>query len=124
MIDPTSEERRMTATRRALFVMVIGVSLTSWAFAQSPKPRARDLGVPFEGTPGPLNAITDITGIEVGETTIIEGTGEHAARTGVTIIWPKGKKWEPVFAGLGLRRAIIPSAAQPSGRLASRGRPG
>jgi D-aminopeptidase len=89
----------MTATRRALFVMVIGVSLTSWAFAQSPKPRARDLGVPFEGTPGPLNAITDITGVEVGETTIIEGTGEHAARTGVTIIWPKGKKWEPVFAG-------------------------
>jgi D-aminopeptidase len=89
----------MTATRRALFVMAIGVGLTSWSFAQSAKPRARDLGVPFDGTPGRLNAITDIAGIEVGETTIIEGAGEHAARTGVTIVWPRGKKWEPVFAG-------------------------
>src|SRR5262245_51978507 len=89
----------MTATRRALFAMIIGVSLPSSASAQSSKPRARDLGVPFEATPGPLNGITDITGLEVGETTIVEGTGAHAARTGVTIIWPKGKKWDPVFAG-------------------------
>jgi D-aminopeptidase len=89
----------MTDTRRALFVMLIGVGLTSWPFAQSAKPRARDVGVPFEGTPGRMNAITDVAGIEVGETTIIEGAGEHAARTGVTIIWPRGKKWEPVFAG-------------------------
>ena len=70
---PTFEETRMTGMRRALFAMVIGVSLPSWALAQSPKPRARDLGVPFDGTPGPLNAITDIAGIEVGETTIIRG---------------------------------------------------
>ena len=85
--------------RRALFAMVMGVGLPSWALAQSPKPRARDLGVPFDGIPGPLNAITDVAGIEVGETTIIEGTGATAARTGVTIIWPKGKRWAPVFAG-------------------------
>jgi D-aminopeptidase len=65
----------------------------------APKPRARDLGVPFDGTPGPLNAITDVTGIEVGYTTLISGDGEHAVRTGVTAVLPKGKKWEPVFAG-------------------------
>src|SRR5579872_3631455 len=50
--------------------------------------RARDLGVPFDGTPGPLNAITDIAGIEVGHTTLIEG---DSVRTGVTVIWPRGR---------------------------------
>lgn len=69
--------------------------------AQEPRarPRARDLGVPFEGVPGPLNAITDIAGIEVGHATVIQGEGARAARTGVTVVWPRGKKWEPVFAG-------------------------
>jgi len=52
------------------------------------KPRARDLGVPFDGVPGPLNAITDIDGIEVGHTTLIEGAN---VRTGVTIVFPRGK---------------------------------
>ena len=62
-----------------------------------PKPRARDLGIPFEGTPGPNNAITDVAGTEVGCTTIIEGTD---VRTGVTIIHPRGKSHhDPVFAG-------------------------
>jgi len=61
------------------------------------KPRARDLGVPFEGTPGPLNAITDISGVEVGHTTLIEG---DSVRTGVTAIWPRGKQSsDPVFGG-------------------------
>ena len=69
------------------------------------KPRARDLGVPFEGTPGPLNAITDVTGVEVGHATLISGEGElrvgvGPVRTGVTAILPRGKEdWEPVFAG-------------------------
>lgn len=63
------------------------------------EPRARDLGVPFEGTPGALNAITDVAGVEVGQTTLISGEGAHAVRTGVTVILPKGKKWEPVFGG-------------------------
>jgi len=59
--------------------------------------RARDLGVPFEGTPGPGNAITDISGIEVGHTTLIEG---DSVRTGVTVIWPRGKQSDdPTFGG-------------------------
>jgi D-aminopeptidase len=60
--------------------------------------RARDLGLPFEGTPGPLNAITDVAGIEVGYTTLISG---ESVRTGVTAIHPRGKDdpGHPVAAG-------------------------
>ena len=62
------------------------------------KPRARDLGVPFEGTPGALNAITDVAGVEVGHTTLIRGdgklvVGEGPVRTGVTAIFPRGKEF-------------------------------
>lgn len=68
------------------------------------RPRARDLGVPFRGTPGPLNAITDIPGVEVGHTTLIRGegalvVGQGPVRTGVTAILPRGKTYQPVFAG-------------------------
>jgi L-aminopeptidase/D-esterase-like protein len=61
-----------------------------------PRPRARELGVPFEGTPGPLNAITDVTGVTVGHETIIRGQGDldvgkGPVRTGVTAIFPRGK---------------------------------
>src|SRR5438093_2080648 len=69
------------------------------------RPRARDLGVPFDGTPGPLNAITDVAGIEVGMTTIISGegalkVGTGPVRTGVTAILPRGKtSMDQVFAG-------------------------
>jgi L-aminopeptidase/D-esterase-like protein len=72
--------------------------------AQS-KPRARDLGVPFDGNPGPLNAITDVKGVEVGYTTLISGSGKlqvgiGPVRTGVTAILPRGKDFtDPVFAG-------------------------
>ena len=63
-------------------------------------PRARQLGVPFEGSPGPLNAITDIAGLEVGHTTLISGEGDQAVRTGVTAVWPRGKQsGAPVFGG-------------------------
>ena len=60
------------------------------------KPRARDLGVPFDGTPGAYNAITDVRGVEVGHTTLISGSGklkvgEGPVRTGVTAIHPRGK---------------------------------
>jgi L-aminopeptidase/D-esterase-like protein len=59
--------------------------------------RARDLGIPFEGTTGTYNAITDVQGVTVGYATVIEG---ESARTGVTIIHPRGgKNHEPVFAG-------------------------
>jgi L-aminopeptidase/D-esterase-like protein len=55
--------------------------------------------VPFDGTPGPLNAITDVAGVEVGMTTINTGEGAKAVRTGVTVVFPRGKKFDPVFAG-------------------------
>ncbi len=66
--------------------------------------RARDLGIPFDGMPGPLNAITDVAGVTVGHSTIIKGdgklvTGPGPVRTGVTAILPRGKKYDPVFAG-------------------------
>jgi L-aminopeptidase/D-esterase-like protein len=62
------------------------------------KLRARDLGIPFEGTPGKFNALTDVPGVTVGYSTIIEGTD---ARTGVTIIHPRGiDDPTPVFAGV------------------------
>jgi len=87
-------------------VVVAGVVLTllAPALTAQQKPRARALGVPFDGTPGPLNAITDVAGVEVGHTTIIEGSGPLVpgtgpVRTGVTAILPKGKTWAPVFAG-------------------------
>ncbi len=65
------------------------------SFSQA-KPRARDLGVPFDGTPGANNAITDVKGVEVGHTTLISGSGklkvgEGPVRTGVTAIHPRGK---------------------------------
>ena len=66
------------------------------AYVASPVKRARDLGVPFDGTPGELNAITDVPGVEVGQTTLIEGegklvVGKGPVRTGVTAILPLGK---------------------------------
>ena len=66
--------------------------------------RARDLGVPFDGTPGPMNAITDVAGVEVGQVTLISGEGtlqrgKGPVRTGVTAILPRGRKYDPVFAG-------------------------
>ena len=66
-------------------------------------PRARDLGIPFSGVPGELNAITDVSGVEVGHSTIISGEGANVigkgpVRTGVTAIFPRGKKHGPVFA--------------------------
>ena len=77
-------------------------------FAQtgsSSQPRARDLGIPFDGTPGPLNAITDVPGVEVGYKTLISGegrlvVGQGPVRTGVTAILPRGKgNVKSVFAG-------------------------
>lgn len=79
------------------------------AFAQQQaprKPRARELGVPFEGAPGPLNAITDVAGVTVGHTTLIAGEGKleigkGPVRTGVTAVLPRGNDsmMNPVFAG-------------------------
>jgi D-aminopeptidase len=85
------------------FIVIFSL-LTAVAVAQT-KPRARDLGVPFDGTPGPLNAITDVKGVEVGHTTLISGDGPlkvgvGPVRTGVTAILPRGKdSKDSVFAG-------------------------
>jgi len=75
------------------------------AAAQGRPPRARDLGVPFDGTPGPLDAITDVKGVMVGHSTIVRGAGRLRAgqgpvRTGVTVIFPRGRdNLAPAFAG-------------------------
>ena len=66
--------------------------------------RARELGIPLDGTPGDLNAITDVRGVEVGQVTLISGqgkliVGKGPVRTGVTAVLPRGKKYDPVFAG-------------------------
>src|SRR5215213_6574534 len=73
--------------------------------AQTAPERARDLGIPLDGTPGRLNAITDVPGVTVGHTTLIQGTGQlrvgmGPVRTGVTAVFPRGKgDLSPVFAG-------------------------
>jgi D-aminopeptidase len=72
--------------------------------ADAKKPRGRDLGVPFEGSPGSFNGITDVAGVEVGHSTLISGEGKlevgnGPVRTGVTAILPRGKgSAAPVFA--------------------------
>jgi D-aminopeptidase len=95
----------MMRFRILLFLTVLVCALlcvATLAFAQT-KPRARDLGVPFDGTPGPYNAITDVKGVEVGNTTLISGSGKlivgkGPVRTGVTAILPRGKdSLDPVF---------------------------
>src|SRR6267142_2078215 len=82
------------------------LTMASLLVVQStPRPRARDLGVPFDGTPAPLNAITDVAGVTVGQTTIVAGqgklvVGQGPIRTGVTAIFPRGKtNGDPVFSG-------------------------
>ena len=73
------------------------------AFIYAQKPRARDIGIPFDGTTGKFNAITDVKGVEVGYSTIISGEGKNIrgkgpVRTGVTAILPRGRNNNPVFA--------------------------
>src|SRR5437868_2775476 len=101
-----------------MLVLVLMIGLDSFAREpiKSPPPvkqlgevkvvRASDLGVPFDGTPGKLNSITDVPGVEVGYTTLISGdgkleTGKGPVRTGVTAIIPRGHDSlnDPVYAG-------------------------
>ncbi len=82
-------------------IIAIILSIASTAYGQ--KPRARDIGIPFDGTPGKYNAITDVKGVEVGFSTIIEGDGKNIigkgpVRTGVTAILPRGLSSTPVYA--------------------------
>lgn len=83
--------------RRTRFLLALGAVLLCAALADGQtKPRARDLGIPFDGAPGPYNAITDVAGVEVGLTTLISGqgplvVGKGPVRTGVTAVFPRGK---------------------------------
>lgn len=88
--------------------LVAALLVTGALAAEEPPatgPRARDLGIPFEGIPGPLNAITDVAGLEVGHATLVRGegalvVGQGPVRTGVTAIFPLGKaRMEGVAAG-------------------------
>ena len=91
--------RTRTAALAAALVLSLAISANGQA-----KPRARDLGIPFDGTPGRFNAITDVAGVEVGMTTLISGkgplvVGRGPVRTGVTAVLPRGKdKLNQVFA--------------------------
>ncbi len=84
-----------------LLLLSLLVSVSFCINAQ--KPRAREIGIPFVGIPGSLNSITDVKGVEVGHSTIITGRGTNEigkgpVRTGVTAIFPRGKKFGPVYA--------------------------
>jgi len=90
--------RRPVAITALLALALSAASATAAdpaAAAVKPRPRARDLGVPFDGTPGPLNAITDVDGVLVGHTTLVAGSGKLVVgkgpvRTGVTAVLPRG----------------------------------
>ena len=95
----------MLTTHMRWFTVILAGSFLSTALCAQAKERARDLGVPFDGVPGPNNAITDVKGVEVGHTTLISGegrleVGKGPVRTGVTAVLPRGKNsTDPVFAG-------------------------
>jgi D-aminopeptidase len=95
-------ENKMSVVVRSLYLGLCG-----WLFASlaAAAPRARDLGIPFDGTTGPNNAITDVAGVLVGHTTLISGSGklkvgQGPVRTGVTAVLPRGNDSlsNPVFA--------------------------
>ena len=84
-----------------LMVCTIMFLMSTATSAESPV-RARDLGIPFNGTPGPFNAITDVAGVTVGQVTLVSGdgplqVGNGPIRTGVTAVLPRGKSYDPVF---------------------------
>ena len=84
-------------------VAAVLAAAPSSVIGQAPE-RASDWGIPFSGKPGPLNAITDVAGVTVGMVTLISGDGpivkgQGPIRTGVTAILPRGKMFDPVYAG-------------------------
>jgi L-aminopeptidase/D-esterase-like protein len=104
MLDPKTAR----AIALAILLTLAGMTAASGCRAAAPSsaPRARDLGIPFDGATGPNNAITDVAGVLVGHTTLIAGSGklkvgEGPVRTGVTAVLPRGldSLSNPVFAG-------------------------
>src|SRR5947207_6158562 len=104
LLEKRSADRIVTMRSILRLGPLILLVATQTLCAQS-RPRGRDLGVPFDGTPGPLNAITDVAGVTVGHSTIIAGqgklvVGQGPVRTGVTAIFPRGAtNGDPVFGG-------------------------
>ncbi len=100
---PISLRRLQTdLTRLSLVLLLVGA--TAIVASAQTRPRGRELGIPFPGRTGPLNAITDVAGVAVGHVTLIEGDGKlipgkGPIRTGVTAILPRPRgNWDPVFA--------------------------
>jgi D-aminopeptidase len=97
--------RALVAALSLVAAAAIADGIAHVTLSAQARPRARDLGVPFDGTPGPFNAITDVAGVEVGVTTLISGEGPlkvgvGPVRTGVTAILPRGRSSkDQVFAG-------------------------
>src|SRR5215471_10654204 len=98
--------RRAASVFLLACLCILNLQASSAQEKPAAKPRARELGIPFDGTPGPLNAITDVAGVLVGHTTLISGEGKLVigkgpVRTGVTAILPRSKDsmMNPVFAG-------------------------
>ncbi|MGA3244390.1 MAG: P1 family peptidase [Bacteroidota bacterium] len=91
-------EHRLKSPRRIVCIYLFFTIIAFQVVLAQFRPRARDLGIPFDGTPGTFNAITDVKGVEVGYSTIISGEGKLAVgkgpiRTGVTVVFPKGKEF-------------------------------
>jgi L-aminopeptidase/D-esterase-like protein len=112
-IHPNGGKKMKSRPIVLLLLLVIGLdarepqkSSPARSISENKAVRARDLGIPFEGTPGKFNAITDVAGIEVGYTTLVSGegkleVGKGPVRTGVTAILPRGHDSlnDPVYAG-------------------------
>ena len=95
-LESTGSDELRHINRIILFACLSIGTIGASNAEQSKPPRARDLGVPFDGTPGPLNAITDVAGVAVGHVTLISGSGalkvgSGPVRTGVTAVLPRGK---------------------------------
>jgi D-aminopeptidase len=95
----------LPARRLVLLAAALTLAGTPAPAPAQAKPRARDLGIPLPGSPGPEDAITDVPGVEVGQSTLVSGDGrlirgKGPVRTGVTAVFPRGKhSSDPVFAG-------------------------
>ena len=90
--------RRVSTVGMVAISVAACLAAVSGSGQQQTRPRARDLGVPFTGTPGPLNAVTDVKGVEVGHVTLVSGdgplvVGKGPVRTGVTAIFPQGRSF-------------------------------
>src|SRR5689334_20821802 len=91
--DMRAGQRDRTSRYSIDMKVVLALMMAVLAMTTQAKPRARDLGIPFDGTPGRFNAITDVAGVEVGHVTLISGSGKLVpgkgpVRTGVTSVFP------------------------------------